>query len=85
MKPLYKRVLNLINSDMDERLGKIYIKDMFPLRVKEDMQELVRYLFNAHHNRIQNLIWMDKTTKKAALDKLRKFIIKVGYPDESNG
>ena len=44
--------------------------------------ELVDNLKSALAIRIQQLDWMGDSTKLAALDKLNKIMVKIGYPDE---
>jgi putative endopeptidase len=46
------------------------------------MTELVANLKTAMAGRIQRLDWMSDATKKAALDKLSKMDVMVGYPDK---
>ncbi len=46
------------------------------------MEELVQNLKTAMGERIRNLDWMSEETRVRALDKLDKFGVKIGYPDE---
>jgi putative endopeptidase len=46
------------------------------------MVTLIDYLKKSYVQHISNLSWMSDETKTKALDKLSKFTVKVGYPDE---
>ncbi len=46
------------------------------------MKELVSNLIEAYEARINNLEWMDASTKSKAIEKLKKTTVKVGYPDQ---
>lgn len=80
MKPLWRRVISVVNGSLGEALGKEYVKRHFPPEAKKKMDLLVNDLFTAYEARIQSLDWMSKTTKKKALQKLGSFTRKIGYP-----
>src|SRR6185369_1011617 len=54
----------------------------FPAQSKAMMEELVANLKKAAAQRIQGNSWMGDATKKAALVKLSKMSVMVGYPDK---
>jgi putative endopeptidase len=82
MQPRWKRVLNTINGQMGEALGKEYVDVAFSPEAKERMQELVSNLSAALKTRIENLEWMSPETKEQALVKWASFTPKIGYPDK---
>jgi len=82
MQPRWKRVLNTINGQMGEALGKEYVDVAFPPEAKARMQELVGNLSQALKTRIENLEWMGAETKEQALVKWAAFTPKIGYPDK---
>lgn len=43
---------------------------------------MIKNVFLAFENRINNLPWMTKATKASAIEKLHKSRIKIGYPDK---
>jgi len=77
-----KRAIRLINQAGGEMLGKLYVERYFPPEYKLRMQELVENLRAAYALSINQLEWMSKATKDAALVKLRAFNSKIGYPDQ---
>lgn len=81
-RPRWKRAVSLVNSCMGMALGKMYVEKYFPESSKTRMIELVHALQDALTQRIDESTWMSQQTKEKAKDKLRNFIIKVGYPDK---
>jgi putative endopeptidase len=82
MQPRWKRVLNTINGQMGEALGKEYVEVAFSPEAKERMQTLVSNLSEALKTRIEGLAWMGDDTKAKALEKWAAFTPKIGYPDK---
>ncbi|MEL7538663.1 MAG: M13 family metallopeptidase [Pseudomonadota bacterium] len=81
-QPRWRRAVNVVNGNLGEVVGKVYVKRHFPPAAKAKMQELVANLTKAYELSINELTWMGEETKAEALDKLSKFTPKVGYPDE---
>lgn len=81
-EPLEKRATSLVNSLLGEVVGKIYVDRHFPPQAKSRMLDLVKNIRIAMKESIDDLEWMDDTTKARAHEKLSKFTTKIGYPDE---
>jgi putative endopeptidase len=82
MKPRWDRIINIVDGNLGEGLGKIYVDLYFSAEAKARMLELVNNLQTAFEARIDNLSWMSDSTKGRAKDKLRAFTKKIGYPDK---
>lgn len=80
--PKWKLATAMVESQMGETLGKMYVERYFPATSKARMQKLVSNLQDALRDRIKAQDWMSEATKQAALDKLNTFYIKIGYPDK---
>ena len=80
--PLWKRATQQVESQMGEALGKIYCERYFPATSKQRMEQLVKNLQVALGERIKAQTWMSDETKRAALDKLSTFYVKIGYPNK---
>jgi putative endopeptidase len=78
----WKRAVAATNEALGEDVGKVYVARYFPAESKRQMLELVGNVRKVLARRIDQLDWMDDPTKKAAQDKLAKFSVKIGYPDE---
>ncbi len=81
-RPLWRRAVGVVNGNIGEVVGKVYVKKHFPPEAKERMVTLVNNLLKAYEVSIKDLDWMGEETKRQALDKLAKFTPKIGYPDE---
>ena len=77
----WKRGVGLVESLVGEEIGKEYVARHFPAKSKEQMLSLVDYLVRAYEQRISNLPWMTPATRERALEKLRLFQAKIGYPE----
>ncbi|WP_293873677.1 M13-type metalloendopeptidase [Flavobacterium sp.] len=78
----WKRGVNAVNGAMGEMVGKVYVEKHFSPEAKERMVTLVKNLLKAYTESIKKLDWMSADTKKQALAKVDKFMIKIGYPDK---
>jgi putative endopeptidase len=75
------RAVQLVNGNLGEVLGQVYVERHFPPEYKAQMEELVGYLQAALRERINDIDWMDDETRVEALRKLDSFGLKIGYPD----
>jgi putative endopeptidase len=81
-RPRWFRGVGLVNGCLREVIGKLYVERYFPPEAKAGVQKLVENLLSAYHIGIGELNWMSEETKLAALDKLDKVTVKIGYPDK---
>ncbi|WP_316791270.1 M13 family metallopeptidase [Pedobacter frigoris] len=81
-KPQWRRAVDVVNSNLGEMVGKLYVEKHFSPEAKERMLQLVGNLLKAYEASIKTLDWMSPETKKQALDKINKFTPKIGYPDK---
>jgi putative endopeptidase len=76
--PQWRRAVRLVNNNVGEIIGKVYVKKHFPPEAKQRMLQMVDNLLKAYETSIKNLDWMTEETKIQALDKLSKFTPKIG-------
>jgi len=81
-RPREERALQVINGATGEALGKLYVEKKFPAEAKAKAEKMIKNVFTAFENRINNLPWMKRETKLAAIEKLHKSRVKIGYPDK---
>jgi putative endopeptidase len=79
--PRWRLSLQLVNRQLGDDLGQIYVKRYFGPEVKAQVEELVANLIVVYRKRIQALNWMTPSTKAEALRKLDTLYVGVGYPD----
>jgi putative endopeptidase len=80
-KPRWKRVLEVVDGELGEPLGQLYVAQAFPPEAKKRILDLVADLRAVLGDRIGSLEWMGQETKQAARKKLDAFAVKMGYPD----
>jgi putative endopeptidase len=78
----WKRGSDLVNRNLGEAVGQIYVQRHFPPAAKQQMDELVVNLRAALKERILQNAWMDEATREAALTKLATFEPRIGYPSK---
>ncbi len=81
-KPRWKRVVENTNGYLGELIGQVYIEEYLPKNTKEKLIEIGNNIRQVYAERIKKLDWMSDSTKKRALSKLEKMVMKVGYPDK---
>ena len=81
-RPRWKRAIDLVNGSLGENAGQAYVDKYFPPIAKAKMEDLVKNLKLAMADRIKMNSWMSDSTKQAALEKLSKMDVMVGYPDK---
>lgn len=81
-KPRWKRVVEQTDSSLGELVGQVYVADYMPKGVKEKLLEIGNNIRDVFADHIKKLDWMSDATKKKALFKLSKIVMKLGYPDK---
>ena len=76
------RGVHLLDRDLGEALGHLYVAKFFPPEAKAKAQALVANLMKAYEQDIQTLSWMSEATRQKALEKLHQYTLKIGYPDK---
>jgi putative endopeptidase len=82
MKERWERMYRIVDGNLGEALGQIYVKEYFTEDAKKRMLDLVNNLQKAFEKRIAANDWMSDSTKQKAKEKLYTFIKKIGYPDK---
>jgi putative endopeptidase len=80
-QPRWKRATEFIDDALGELLGHAYTEACFPPSSKTQVVEIVANLKGAMASRLRNSAWMSPQTKAAALEKLARMGVMVGYPD----
>ena len=82
LRPRWRRGIGEVDGRLGELVGQTYVERYFTPQSKAMMEELVGNLKKAAAKRIQGNSWMEPATKQAALAKLAKMEVMVGYPDK---
>jgi putative endopeptidase len=81
LRPRWRRGIDQVDGRLGELLGKTYVDRYFSPQSKRMMEDLVGNLKKAAALHIQRNSWMSDATKQAALVKLSKMEVMVGYPE----
>ena len=81
-RPRWKRAVGVVNNVLGMAVGKMFVEKYFPESSKKRMLDIVHNLQTALSERIQSAKWMAPATKAQAIDKLKDFYVKIGYPDK---
>ncbi|MGF6887194.1 putative endopeptidase [Nocardia sp. GAS34] len=79
---LWKSAVGVVNLHLGMQLGKLYVAKHFPPEAKDLAKQLVDNLLAAYRQNFQNSSWMSPPTRDAAIVKLGKITVKIGYPDK---
>ncbi|RYZ50878.1 MAG: hypothetical protein EOP07_22195 [Proteobacteria bacterium] len=78
--PRWKQCVQLADTHLGDVLGKEFIKSTFSPELKSRVQLMTKEIEIALRERIVKLDWMSDATKKKALEKLEKVVLKIGFP-----
>jgi endothelin-converting enzyme/putative endopeptidase len=76
----WKRGVELVNADLGEAVGRLYVEKYYPPEAEKQADELVANLRAAYAERFAKAAWMDPATRKQALAKLATFDPRLGHP-----
>lgn len=78
----WKRGVQLINANLGEAVGRIYVERHYPAESNRQMSELIANLRAGLEERIAASTWMDEPTKQRARAKLAAFDPRIGHPSK---
>jgi len=81
-EPRWQRSGRVIDGQIGEALGKLFVDKHFPPEAKKRMNELVDNLRAVFKSRLEKVDWMTDATRQKALAKFERFTPKIGYPDK---
>lgn len=81
LRARWKRCSAMVDSNLGEALGQVYVEKTFPPEAKARMLKMVEAVESALRQDIINLPWMTEATRKQALIKLDAIQNKIAYPD----
>jgi endothelin-converting enzyme/putative endopeptidase len=76
----WKRGVRLLDADLGEAVGQIYIQRHWSPEAERQVGELIDDLRAAYGEKIAGAAWMDDETRRAALEKLSTFDPRIGHP-----
>ena len=79
-EPSWKRCLRLTERHLGFALGRAYLKRHVAPQLKEHTESMVRAIEMAFARRLEELGWMDDSTRERARQKLNTMINQIAYP-----
>jgi putative endopeptidase len=73
-------VTQQIGAQLYHPLSQLYVQANFPDSTRREITEMVGHIKDEFASRLRSNTWLDDATRKAALEKLAKIDIQVGYP-----
>ena len=77
---LERVVTQQIGAQLYHPLSQLYVQTYFPESTRRDIIEMVGHIKDEFATRLRSNPWLDEATRSAALEKLGKIDIQVGYP-----
>ena len=81
MPPRWKRCVGLVDRDLGEALGEVFVRKVFPAETRAATAEMVTRIRAVMERRLETLPWMSEATRRQALAKLHAMREKIGYPE----
>lgn len=81
-EPRWQRAGRVIDAEIGEALGQLFVEKHFPPAARARMIELVANLKAVFQQRLTKLDWMSESTRAKALAKFERFTQKIGHPDK---
>lgn len=81
-EPRWKRAIRVIDQQVGEALGELYVRKYFDSDARKRMAEMVDDIKEVFLDRLKTLGWMTEETRQKAIAKFGKFRTKIGHPDK---
>jgi putative endopeptidase len=75
-------VTQQIGAQLYHPLSQLYVQTHFPDSTRREITEMVGHIKDEFASRLRSNAWLDDATRKAALEKLGRMNIQVGFPTE---
>jgi putative endopeptidase len=82
LPPRWKQCVRLVDHNLGEALGQVYVEKCFTPEAKKQTLEMTQQVETEMGNEIRQLPWMTSRTRQKALEKLHGVVNKIGYPDK---
>ena len=76
----WKRAIRVVDRMIGEALGALYVAEYFPEEARRRAADLVQNLSEVFEGRLRALPWMTDSTRAEALEKFKRFRVKIGHP-----
>ncbi|XP_027420929.1 membrane metallo-endopeptidase-like 1 isoform X3 [Bos indicus x Bos taurus] len=77
----WRECVSYVNSNMESAVGSLYVKEAFSGDSKDVVKELIDKVRAVFVDTLDELSWMDESSKKKAQEKAMNIREQIGYPD----
>ncbi|XP_055373967.1 neprilysin-2 [Condylostylus longicornis] len=81
-EPRWKECVDITASSLSMAVGSLYVRKHFKEDAKSIAMEMVNGIRQVFKKILQEVAWMDESTRTSALIKLEKMTTHIGYPNE---
>jgi predicted metalloendopeptidase len=78
--PLERQTVQALTLQLYHPMSQLYVQKYFTEATRRDITQMVGHIKDEFARRLKTNPWLDAPTRAAALDKLSKVDIQVGYP-----
>ena len=82
MEPRWQRSARVVDGQIGEALGQLYVAQYYPPEAKARMEEMIRNITAVMKDRLKKIDWMTEPTRQKAIAKFDRFYPKVGHPEK---
>lgn len=82
LPPRERDITRAAGQQLFHPLSRLYVETYFPDSTRQDITRMVGHIKAEFDQRLRSNPWLDEPTRAAALDKLAKVDIQVGYPQQ---
>ncbi len=82
MEPRWKRTARVVDGQIGEALGQLYVAQYYPAEARARMAEMIANITAVMKDRLAKLEWMTEPTRQKALAKFARFTAKIGHPEK---
>jgi putative endopeptidase len=80
--PREREIVKAMGLQLSHPLSRLYVDAFFPDSTRREITSMVGHIKDEFAQRLRANRWLDETTRAAALDKLSRIDIQVGYPQQ---
>lgn len=82
LPPRWKQVVATESGVLGFAIGELYVQKYFSAVAKQQVMDMIDHIRQILRKDLEQLQWMSKNTRKAAIRKLDQMEERVGYPDK---
>ena len=78
----WQECIDVVLENLPIATSALYVKNFFMKESRNVAKEMVESIKIEFQKILENVSWMDESSKSAAIKKAREMVVHIGYPDE---